>query len=146
MADGFIAGFEAKYHYRYWRPVTALHAMGEAAWMPHLPTPPVADHPSTHTVVGAAAATAMARLLGTDYVPFEMTSGPPYAGITRRFWSLSQAARENGASRVFAGIHFTTAVRSGYRQGEEVAEYAYANLLRPLAETAAPGTRLAGGN
>ena len=25
MADGFIAGFEAKYRFRFWRPVTAIH-------------------------------------------------------------------------------------------------------------------------
>ena len=26
MADGFIAGFDAKYEHRFWRPVTAIHA------------------------------------------------------------------------------------------------------------------------
>ena len=26
MADGFIAGFEAKYDFRFWRPVTAIRA------------------------------------------------------------------------------------------------------------------------
>ena len=41
----------------------------------------------------------------------------PDAGITRKFWSFSEAARENGASRVFAGIHFATAVQAGYEQG-----------------------------
>lgn len=133
MADGFIAGFEAKYHYRFWRPVTAIRAGGDATWLSSLPTPPVPDYPSTHTVLGAAAATTMARLLGSDLVPFSAVSGPPYGGITRSFWSLSQAARENGASRMLAGIHFASAVTAGYAQGEQVGQWAVDHLLAPVA-------------
>jgi hypothetical protein len=131
MADGFIAGFEAKYHYAYWRPATAILEAGHAGWEANLITPPVPDYPSTHTVLGAAAATALAGAIGTDYVPFEMTSGLPYPGITRSFWSLSEAAQENGASRVFAGIHFPTAVAEGYVQGQAVGAWALEHVLRP---------------
>lgn len=145
MADGFIGGFEAKYHYHYWRPATAIREAGHAAWLPYLWTPPVPDHPSTHTVLGAAAATALARFFGTDLVPFRMTSGEPYPGITRRFWSFSEAARENGASRVFAGIHFSHAVRAGYEQGEHIGHWVVERSLRPLrpAEQAVRGAPVA---
>ncbi|HEX2851806.1 MAG TPA: vanadium-dependent haloperoxidase [Opitutaceae bacterium] len=134
MADGYVGVMEAKYHYNYWRPATAIRERGESGWLSFLPTPPVPDYPSGHTVLGAAAATAMARCLGTDYVSFTMTSGQPYPNISRRFWSLSQAAQENGASRVFAGIHFTTAVQAGYRQGMEIGGWAAGTILRPLGE------------
>lgn len=140
MADGFIAGFEAKYRYAYWRPLTAIREAGDAGWLSFLPAPPVPDHPSTHTVLGAAAATVMARLLGTDLVPFAMTSGAPFAGIERRFSSLSEAARENGASRVLAGIHFSSAVRDGYVQGEQVGIWAVEHALRPLGAERRPLT------
>jgi hypothetical protein len=43
---------------------------------------------------------AMARFFNTDFISFSMTSGAPYPGITRKFWSFSEAARENGASPV----------------------------------------------
>jgi hypothetical protein len=132
MADGFIGGFEAKYHYNYWRPATAIREAGEKEWLSDLITPPVPDYPSTHTVLGAAAATVMAKFFGTDYTSFSMTSGAPYPGITRRFWSLSEAARENGASRVIAGIHFSTAVSAGYQQGEQIGAWAFENALRPV--------------
>jgi hypothetical protein len=73
---------------------------------------------------------------------FSMTSGAPYPGITRKFWSFSEAARENGASRVLCGIHFSTAVNAGYVQGERIGEWAYENALRPAkaqqAMTASP--------
>ncbi len=132
MADGFIAGFEAKYHYRFWRPVTAIRAAGDAGWATYLPTPPVPDHPSTHTVLGAAAGRAIARALGTDLVSFAMESGAPHAGIRRQFYSLSSAARENGASRMFAGIHFRSAVETGFVLGEQVADWTVDTVLRPL--------------
>jgi hypothetical protein len=131
MADGYIGGFEAKYHYNYWRPATAIRENFDAAWLPDLVTPPVPDYPSTHTVLGAAAAAVLERYFGTDFVSFSMTSGEPYPGITRKFWSFSEAARENGASRILAGIHFATAVRAGYEQGERIGYWTYERALRP---------------
>jgi hypothetical protein len=135
MADGFIAAFEAKYHYAYWRPATAIREAGEPAWLSYLDTPPVPDHPSAHAVVGAAAAAVLARCFEGDFLSFTATSGDPYPGLVRRFWSFSEAARENGASRVLAGIHFPTAVRAGLEQGDEVGEWVFDNALRPSAST-----------
>jgi membrane-associated phospholipid phosphatase len=132
MADGFIGGFEAKYHYNYWRPATAIRETVDPTWMNHLPTPPVPDYPSTHTVLGAAAAAVLAQFFETDYVSFQTTSGAPYPGITRRFWSFSEAAQENGASRVLAGIHFPAAVTAGYEQGERIGTYVFEQLLAPV--------------
>ena len=142
MADGYIGGFETKYYYNYWRPVTAIRERGDSEWLSYLPTPPVPDYPSTHTVEGAAVATVMARFFNTDFVSFSMTSGAPYPGITRKFWSFSEAARENGASRVLCGIHFSTAVNAGYTQGERIGEWVFEHALRPAnppsASTASP--------
>ena len=137
MADGYIGGCECKYHYNYWRPVTAIRERGDSEWLSYLWTPPVPDYPSTHTVVGAAAATVMARFFNTDLVSFSMTSGAPYPNITRKFWSFSEAARENGASRILAGIHFRTAVNEGYIQGARIGEWVFANALRPASPRSA---------
>jgi hypothetical protein len=62
-----------------------------------------------------------------------MTSGAPYAGITRRFWSFSQAAQENGASRVLAGIHFSSAVKTGHEQGDRIGAWTFDTILGPAA-------------
>jgi hypothetical protein len=132
IADGFIAAFEAKYHYAYWRPATAIREAGEAAWLSYLDTPPVPDHPSAHAVTGAAAAAVLARYFESDFVSFTATSGDPYPGLVRHFWSFSEAARENGASRVLAGIHFPTAVRAGLGQGDEVGTWVFDNALGPV--------------
>jgi membrane-associated phospholipid phosphatase len=132
MADGFIGGFEAKYHYNYWRPATDIRENVDASWLPYLWTPPVPDYPSTHTVLGAAAAAVLERFFASDHVSFSMTSGAPYEGITRKFWSFSEAARENGASRILAGIHYANAVRAGYTQGEQIGAWTYERALRPV--------------
>jgi membrane-associated phospholipid phosphatase len=131
MADGYIANFEAKYYYNYWRPITVIRESGDSEWLSYLPTPPVPDYPSGHAAEGAAVATVMARFFNTDFISFSMTSGAPYPGITRKFWSFSEAARENGASRILNGIHFSTAVNAGYIQGERIGEWVFEHALRP---------------
>ena len=110
--------------------------------MSYLPTPPVPDYPSTHTVEGAAAATVMARFFNTDFISFSMTSGAPYPGITRKFWSFSEAARENGASRVLCGIHFSTAVNAGYSQGACIGDWVFEHALRPASPPSASAASL----
>lgn len=141
LADGYIAVFEAKYRYDYWRPVTAIREMGDRDWLSVLDTPPIPDYPSGHTVVGAAAAAVLARCLGSDFVPFRFVSGDPYPGIERSFWSFSEAAQENGASRVLAGIHFPTAVEAGYAQGDAVGTWVFEHALRPLRSERASNRR-----
>jgi hypothetical protein len=138
MADGFIAGFEAKYRFRFWRPVTAIHAAAtddnplteaDAMWQPFLITPPVPDYPSTHTVLGWAAAEVLIELFG-DKVRYATTS-LTLPGATRHFKGFSAAAQENGLSRLYAGIHFRYAVKEGRRQGRSVGQ-AVAEALAPV--------------
>ena len=138
MADGFIAGFEAKYRFRFWRPETAIReaatdgnrwTVPDATWQPFLITPPVPDYPSTHTVLGWAAAEALIEVLG-DKVWFEADS-LTLPGVVRAFKGFSAAAQENGLSRLYAGIHFRHAVAEGRRQGRSVGR-AVAEALGPV--------------
>ena len=140
MADGFVAGADTRYLYNFWRPVTAIRAgdadgndrtTADPAWETFLNTPALPDYPSTHSVLGGAAAAVLARFFGTDQVAFTMTSGPPFRGITRTFASFSQAAQENADSRVYAGLHFRSACRDGVRLGEQIGRRAFALHLQP---------------
>ena len=141
MADGFIASFDTKYVYNFWRPVTAIRAaetdgnpetLADPAWTSFLVTPAIPDYTSTHSVLGAAAAEVMAGVFGDDEISFTTTSGNPFPGITRSFTSFSQAAQENADSRVYAGIHFRTACRDGIRQGRKVGRFAFNHFLKPV--------------
>lgn len=141
QADGAIASFETKYVFNFWRPVTAIRAgdidgnddtIADPGWESFLNTPAIPDYTSTHAVLGAAAAEVFRRFFHDDDVPFTTTSGAPFAGITRSFSSFSQAARENGDSRIYAGIHFRTAVDDGIKQGKRIGAFAFTHVLRPL--------------
>lgn len=138
MADGFIAGFDEKYKHRFWRPVTAISAAAadgndqthpEAGWQPLMLTPPVPDYPSTHTVLGWAAAEVLSGLFG-DKARFAATS-LTLPGVTRHYRSFAQAAEENGLSRLYAGIHFRHAIHDGRRQGRGIGR-AVVQALPPL--------------
>ena len=133
LADGYIAGFDAKYHFRFWRPVTAIrradadgnpYTKADPTWLPMegpgFFTPPLPDYPSTHTVLGAAAAEVLIQNLG-DHVHFAVSSGT-LPGALREFGSISDAALENGVSRIYGGVHFMHAVRDGCRQGKGIGQ------------------------
>jgi hypothetical protein len=138
MADGYIAGFDAKYRFRFWRPETAIHAAAtdgnrltepDPSWRPFQVTPPVPDYPSTHTVVGWAAAEVLIDVMG-DRVGFA-TESLTLPGVTREFRGFSAAAEENGQSRLYAGIHFRRSVKEGRRQGRGIGRAA-AEALAPV--------------
>ena len=56
LADATIAVWNAKNHYNFWRPVTAIRATSDPAWTPLLPTPAFQEYPSAHSGVSSAAA------------------------------------------------------------------------------------------
>lgn len=129
MADGFIAGFNEKYEHRFWRPETAIRAAAvdgnpqtepDSGWQPLLITPPVPDYPSTHTVLGWAAAEVLIELFG-DRERYSLTS-LTLPGVTRHYRGFSKPAQENGLSRLYAGIHFRHAIREGRRQGRSIGQ------------------------
>ncbi len=138
MADGYIGSFEDKYSYNFWRPVTAIQLAADdgnpdteanPAWMPLVTTPPIPDHDSAHSVEGAAAAEVFHRFFGTDRVSFEACSLTLPEGqrcgdatpVLRSFDRFSEAAAENGESRILVGFHFRHAVEDGLDHGRRIA-------------------------
>ena len=141
MADGFIAGWNARYVYNRWRPVTAIRmahvdgnpaTLADPSWNTYLNTPAIPDYPSTHSVLGAAAAEVIERFFDDDAIAFTTTSGAPFGGITRAFANVAEAAQENADSRVYAGIHFRSATVEGVRLGRKIAKFAIQHYLEPL--------------
>ncbi len=144
MADAYIAGWDSKMHYDLWRPVSAIREAAhdgnpatepDPKWTPLLTTPPIQDHPSTHSALGAAAAVVLAHSFGGDEVPFTMasTTALPEAPV-RSFGSFGAAARENADSRVRAGLHFRFATDAGLELGERIGRQAVTNLLTPVVQ------------
>jgi hypothetical protein len=148
MADGYVGSFEAKYLYNYWRPVTAIreadsdgnpNTSADPTWTPLVPTPPIPDHDSAHAVQGGASSEVLRRVFGTDRIAFGTCSLtlPPGSTctdpspVTRRYVSFSEAADENGLSRILVGFHFRKAVEDGIEHGRRIGGYAVERFLRP---------------
>ena len=141
MADAYIAGWDSKYHYNFWRPVTAIHLAAEdgnprtapdPSYDPLLVTPPVPDMPSTHSALGMAAAVVLAQAFG-DRVTFSFASQSALPdNPVRAFRSFSEAALENADSRVKAGLHFRFACEAGLTLGRKIGQYATRYALPPL--------------
>jgi hypothetical protein len=72
----------------------------------------------------------LAQFFGSDQVTVKMQCGPPFAGVTRSFNSFSQAAQENGDSRIYAGVHFRSAVQDGIKQGDQIGRRAFDLFLQ----------------
>lgn len=133
MADAYIAGWDSKYHYNFWRPVTAIqragddrnpHTSAEPGFETLLPSPPVPDMPSTHSALGMAAATVLAHAFGRDQVAFSFASPSANPESPRRSYrSFSEAARENAESRIKAGLHFRFATKAGLEMGKRIGEH-----------------------
>jgi hypothetical protein len=139
LADGYVAMVSGKNHYNYWRPVTAIHSGGDQTWTPLLPTPPDQDYPSGHSIEGGAGAEVLKQFFGTDQISFQDCGVALPAGSTcddakpvlRSFTTFTQAANENGYSRVLVGFHFRNATAEGTAYGRKIAERA-ATLLQPV--------------
>jgi hypothetical protein len=143
LADAYIAGWDSKFHYNFWRPYTAVRAAAtdgngdtseDPSWEPLMDTPPVHDYPSTHSALGNAAATILNELIGKD-TGFTMTSTSANpANSTRSFVNFSQAATENADSRVLAGIHFRFSCEKGLELGKQIGEFTLSTLLKPRSD------------
>jgi hypothetical protein len=149
LADGYVASMNAKYFYNYWRPETAIRlgdmdgnpgTVGDPDWTPLAPTPPIPDYPSAHAVEGAAAAEVFRRVFQSDFAEISACSltlpdtAQQCGGgneVRRHFSRFSDAAGENGESRVLVGYHFRLAVDEGLKQGRKIGAEAVKKHLRP---------------
>ncbi len=140
LADSYIAGWDSKFHYNFWRPYTAVRAAAtdgndntdaDLTWESLMNTPPVHDYPSTHSTLGNAAATVLNELVGSN-IGFTMTSSSAEpANSTRTFTNFSHAAMENADSRVYAGLHFRFSCDRGLELGKRIGDYTVTSHLRP---------------
>jgi hypothetical protein len=127
VADARVVIWEAKYTYKFWRPVTALNANPDgtvsnsyATWVPLIVTPPHPEYLSGHSVTVAAGAAILKKFYGdlNTMTLHTTTSGEAPRTVT----SLGQLAEENGLSRIYGGIHYSFSNGRAQRVGREVAE------------------------
>jgi membrane-associated phospholipid phosphatase len=145
LADAGLVAWDCKYDTSIdlWRPVSAIRNADwdhnhwttvDPNWLPlNAFTPTFPSYVSGHATFSAAHAAIMTGFFGTDHVTFTVgTDEPLYTGGPRTYTSFSQAAIENGRSRVYLGVHYSFDSNDGYKAGTALGQFVYAHHLRPL--------------
>jgi hypothetical protein len=139
-ADAYIAVFDAKYTFNFWRPITAIrnadtHGSGAMMrvpdWEPLVDTPLHPEYPCAHCITSAAVAAVLEAELGASFPEVTMTS-PTAPGVVRRWTTGKAFTDEVSAARIYGGIHYRTSTVVGQTMGRQIGEYAVQNYLKPI--------------
>jgi hypothetical protein len=141
LANAYIVNWDAKYHYNFWRPVTAIRngdkdgndaTERDAAWTSFNPTPLHPEYPSQATINATIAAAVLESVFGpVKAIPFTVADVRD-AKRTRAFASLADMAEEQKNVRVWGGVHYRFAIRTSDDVGPKLAAYMIENTLRPV--------------
>jgi hypothetical protein len=144
--DAFIAVFEAKYHYNFWRPITAIRnadlsdnpaTQRDANWLPLGDTPMHPEYPCAHCITSSAAAAVLQSSFGNDIPEVSMTSITA-PGVTRRWKRLQDYADEVAMARIYGGFHYRFSNLAAQDMGRKIAELAVGTQMRGPSASAAP--------
>jgi len=140
LTDASIAVFDAKYHYEFWRPITAIRNGDidgnpatelEATWQPIDNTPMHPEYPCAHCIQSAAATAVIAALLGTTDIPEIALTSLTAPGVAHRWTNLKAFTEEVADARIWAGFHYRFSTRVGTDMGRQVGEYVVKNVMQP---------------
>ncbi len=129
-SDAITACMNAKYHFAFLRPYTAIHdadtdgnpnTVAEPNWVPLAVTPGHPEYPAAHGCVTEAVMDALTAFFETDEIPFSVTSA--VTGTTHSFNSFEDVVTEVDNARIYGGMHYRHSVLQGNRLGRFVTEY-----------------------
>jgi hypothetical protein len=136
--DAMIAVFDAKYHYNFWRPITAIRngdidgndaTERDASWTPFINTPMHPEYPCAHCVVSGTVGTIVEAEAGNVPVPIFATSSPS-ANNTKRTWmKIEDFIQEVANGRVYDGVHFRNSAEVGTAMGRQIGQVAVAKYF-----------------
>jgi hypothetical protein len=144
LNDALIAVFDAKYHYNFWRPITAIRngdidgnpaTDRDATWQPIDNTPPHPEYPCAHCILSGCVAGVVSTALGAvDISELAMTSTTA-PGVTHRWTSMASFTEEVANARIWAGFHYRFSTRVGTEMGLRIGEFAANSVMKPAIET-----------
>jgi PAP2 superfamily len=145
-ADAYIAVFDAKYHYDFWRPITAIRNGDiddnpatelDAIWQPIDNTPMHPEYPCAHCITSAAVAAVIEAALGSADIPEVSMTSPTAPGVSHRWTNVWAYADEVSMARIYAGFHYRFSTRVGQDMGRKIGRLVVESLMQKtsLAET-----------
>jgi hypothetical protein len=128
-ADAFVAVWDEKAHWTFWRPTTAIREAAsdgnartdpDPNWLPFIANPPYPEHPSGHLGLSGSMGRTLQQFFDTDCLSWTDTN---VAGRTRSFTRVSDAIDEIVGARIWSGIHFRNADETSVRIARKIANY-----------------------
>jgi hypothetical protein len=156
-ADALMSTLRAKYHYLFWRPVTAIDPSAVTAdgygpvpgysdgnpstieqpgWRPLLTTPNHPEYPGAHGAITSAMAQVFSTFLGTnqfglDIHGFDPTGPAGNLNAMRHFDTPGDLRHEIINARLWAGLHYRFSSVAGVVLGRQVAKYDLSHAFQP---------------
>jgi len=140
LTDAYVAVFDAKYHYDFWRPITAIRNGDingnpatelEATWQPIDNTPMHPEYPCAHCIQAGAAVAVIESVLGSADIPEVSVTSSTAPGVTHRWTNLGVFSDEISNARIWAGFHYRFSTRVGEDMGRKIGQYVVKNIMRP---------------
>jgi hypothetical protein len=141
ITDSIIAVLDAKYHYNFWRPITAIRngdedrnpaTEREANWQPIANTPMHPEYPCAHCIQSGSVAGVVKAVFGTMDIPEIALTSPTAPGITHRWTNMTAFTREIAAARIWAGFHYRFSTRVGTEMGLQIGDHVVKNVMQPV--------------
>jgi hypothetical protein len=138
--DAMIAVFDAKYHYNFWRPITAIRngdidgndaTERDPAWTPLIDTPMHPEYPCAHCIVAGTVGTVLQAEIGTGPTPTLTTTSDTANGATRSWTNIDDFIHEVANARIYDGVHYRTSTEVGTAMGKDVGALAVTKYLQP---------------
>ncbi len=129
MDDAAIAVFDAKYHYNFWRPVTAIRngdidgndaTERDPGWVPFIDTPMHPEYPCAHCILSATVGTILEAEAEGEPLPEFATNSHMVEGVTRRWKSVDDFIAEVASARIYDGVHYRNSTEVGTAMGRDV--------------------------
>jgi hypothetical protein len=129
LNDTEIAVFDAKYHYQFWRPITAIRngdrdsnaaTERDPDWTPLIVTPIQPEYPCAHCMVASTIATVIRADVGKEPMPTLSTNSNTLRGVTRHWTRTEDVVKEVSNARIYDGVHYRNSAEVGTRMGEQV--------------------------
>jgi hypothetical protein len=140
--DAMMAIAEAKLHYNFWRPITAIRngemdnnpaTAPDPAWEPLITTPNHPEYPCGHCIFAAATAEYMKAEVGnTPAWGVRVSSRSIPNAAVQALPSWDEWTRQVSYSRTLGGVHYRFSNEAAEKMGRDIAQLAMAKVMRPL--------------
>jgi hypothetical protein len=138
-ADAMITCWNTKFHYSFWRPITAIRladtdgnpaTTADPTWEPFSVTANHPEYTSGHACLTGAITRVLEEFLGTDRIDFTMDAA--VAGTSaRHFDTVRQLRDEVENARIYGGDHYRKGGSDGTKSGDRVARWGLERFFQP---------------